>query len=879
MRKMTQTIAPRCACASVAAILLLPASVFAGGADAAGAREVLPTDISPVSYDLSIAPDSVSLTFRARVRIEVEAKKEAPAVVLNADKLTFDRAVLDGGDELAAVTLDQELQRATLTFSHPIAPGSHVLTIDYHGTIGRSTLGFFAMDYRGPPGKNRVLATNFEPASERQIMPSWDEPGLKAAFTVSADIPAELTAVSNMPVASSETLPGGLKRVHFQKSPRMSTYLLFLGIGDFERISTQVDGVDVGVVVTKGNAAKGQYALSQAARILHYYNGYFGYAFPLPKLDLIASPGEISGGSMENWGAIFYSQKHLLFDPAYSTEDDRQYVFEVVAHEMSHQWFGDLVTMAWWDNLWLNEGFASWMQTKAADVLHPEWRTGLKALRYRQYGMEDDAKPSTHPVVEQVLTASQAEQAFDDITYEKGSAVVGMLEAYVGPHAFRDGVRRYMKAHAFGNTVDSDLWQLVQAASGKPILEIEADFTTQPGVPLLRVMSEAAAGDGTAVDVAVGRFAEDPATLVGKPESSWHIPVSVLAGDTLSKELISGRSAVLTVAGGPPALLNAGQTTYARVVYPADVFSRLLLLVPKMDPADQLDLIFDSWALGQSGYAPVSNLLALANALPQDADPVVWGRVIATFRDIDALYGDDAERGAFRAFARGRLGPLAASLGWDARPGEDVNVSSLRMTLLNSLSRFDDAAVIKEANRLYSTGSFASPAVRRTVVAIVSEHADAATLDRLVAAIRSTPDPLQRQDGFEALMQIEDPVLAPRVLDLAIGPDSPAGSSVHLVVQAANAHPDLVWDFALKHMGQPELPLDSMTRLWAMPAIAGRSLRPARVGELQRYADANIPASARDNVIAAITTIEQTNRFRADKLPEINRWLASQSSP
>ena len=506
-------------------------------AQAGPEREVLPRDVAPLNYDLSLSPDAAGLTFRGQVRILLDARSVTPAIVLNADELVLDKARLDSTSREATITTDTKLQRATMTFAKPAGVGRHTLTIDYHGVIGKSTLGFFAMDYESPAGKQRMIATNFEPSSERRFMPSWDEPGSKATFSITVDIPADRMAVANMPVASTENLPGGQKRVHFARTPKMSTYLLFLAVGDFERIATKSDGTEVGVVTPRGDGEKGRYALGEAARLLHYYNDYFGIKYPLPKLDLVVAPGAIAGGSMENWGSIFYSEEHLLFDPKTSTDADRQLVFLVVSHEMAHQWFGDLVTMAWWDNLWLNEGFARWMQTHAADALHPEWKTGLQALAIAEAGKRADAKPSTHPIVQTVLTASQAEQAFDNITYDKGATVIGMLEVYAGPAAFRDGIRRYMKAHAFGNTVDADLWREVQAAAGKPILDVEADFTKQAGVPLLRVETQGTGG----VSLSEGRFAEDPATIANAPAQKWRMPVAVSAGGPGSTSLIDGR--------------------------------------------------------------------------------------------------------------------------------------------------------------------------------------------------------------------------------------------------------------------------------------------------------------------------------------------------
>jgi aminopeptidase N len=862
---------------SVLTLVLPTLSVFADSSIAGqmpGGREVLPAVIAPVSYDLSIIPNADTLTFRATVVIHIEAKQDAASVVLNADSLTFDRAVLEDG-ATATVALDSVLQRATLTFPTHVAAGPHTLTIDYHGNIGKATHGFFAMDYESPSGKHRTIATNFEPAAERQLMPSWDEPGWKATFTVSAVVPGDLTAVSNMPVAATDALAGGMKRVRFQTSPKMSTYLYFLGIGDFDRIGTLVDGIDLGVVFPRGNAAKAQYTLSESAKILHYYNDYFGYHYPLPKLDLIASPGKITGGSMENWGAIFYSQEHLLFDPENSTEEDRHNVFRIVAHEMSHQWFGDLVTMAWWDNLWLNEGFATWMETKIADDLHPEWESGLTSNRVN-YGKYEDAKPSTHPIVREVVTASQAEQAFDSITYGKGSAVVGMIEAFVGPETFREGVRRYMRVHAFGNTVDSDFWQALEAASGKPVRQIADAFTKQSGLPLLQVLGEDPVEGGTRVRIAVGRFVDDPATIAGIPTPSWTVPVSVAAGQDVTKAIIQGATGTVTVSGSYPVLVNAGQKTYARVAYPPAVFDALLPGISTLRPVDQLGLLNDTGSLGDAGYEPISDYLALTRALRPDGNPSIWSSVAYTLTKWDWLYGEKPGRARFREFALARLKPLAANLGWEPKAGEGVNVPALRSELYFSLSALGDPAVIDEARRIYSKGSFASAAEKKTVIAIVSRHADGPMFDRLLADIRALKDPLERQDRFGALMMVDDPALTARALDLAISDEAPAGAAVQVLIPtAAFFHPDITWDFAVKHIDKPELPVDSQSRIWFMPYIASTSLNPARARELEQYADGHIPASARERVVSAVATLKQTQRFRNERLPEIDAWLAA----
>ena len=857
--------------------------VWIAAAAASGAAlvepERLPAGVTPIHYDLALVPDSAHLSFRGRVRIDIEVQTAVPAVVLNADELALDKAVLDGKTPASSIALDARLQRATLAFAHGLAAGRHTLAIDYHGKIGIATLGFFAMDYDSAAGQRRTIATNFEPSSERRFMPSWDEPAFKATFSISTDVPPGLMAVSNMPVASTEDLAGGQKRVHFATTPKMSTYLLFLGIGDFERIATNVDGIDLGVVVNRGDAEKGRYALQEASRLLHYYNEYFGFHYALPKLDLVVAPGEIDGGSMENWGAIFYGQKDLLFDPRSSTEAERQGVFGTVAHEMAHQWFGDLVTMAWWENLWLNEGFARWMQTKAADELHPEWKTGLQALSIAEAGKRADAQPSTHAVVQPVLNASQAEQAFDNITYDKGATVIGMLEAYVGPASFRDGVRRYMQAHAFGNTVDADLWREVQAAAGKPVLDVEADFTRQPGVPLLKVEAEPAQGSGKRIAVSEGRFAQDPSTIASAPVQTWHIPVAVNAGGSSTTQLLSGSApATLMVQGAGPVVVNAGQSAFVRTLYSQAMIRELSTHISAVKPTDQLGILYDAWALGQSGYAPITNYLDLTREIPLDADPIVWLQIVSTLLSVDGLYADDPGHAAFQAYARDRLHPLALRLGWEAKPNEEPSDSKLRDAVLVALSRFGDAQVIAEArsrlDNAQGSSSGVAPSVRRTALAIVARNADAKTLDRLIALYRAAKDPLEKENILQALASITDPAGAQRVLELAAGPKAPAGTVDLIFRQVSRTHPDLAWAFALQHIDKPGFRLESFARLRLMPSIAGASSNPKRIADLQAYARMHMPASARQNVVAAISTINLNLKLRAERIPEIDAWLA-----
>jgi aminopeptidase N len=845
---------------------------------ATAADERLPQTVVPSNYELHLHPDADRLVFSAQVRIDVRVIAPVSAMVLNAKELVFDEVTLDGKRK-AVVKLDAKLEQASLNFADSVSPGTHSLLIRYHGAIIQSTLGFFAMDYESSSGKHRILATNFEPASERSLMPSWDEPAFKATFRVSVDAPASLMAVSNMPIEAQVPIGKALKRVRFAVTPRMSTYLLFLAIGDYERIAETVDGIVVGVVVAKGEAGRGRYALSQAVRLMHYYNDYFGVRFPLPKLDLVAAPGEIEGGSMENWGSIFYSQDDVLFDPKTSTEEDRRQVFLVVAHEMAHQWFGDLVTMSWWDNLWLNEGFASWMETKAPDDLHPDWKMGLQRLSVAEVGMRADAKASTHPVEQPVASAAEAELAFDSITYDKGAAVIGMLEDYIGPEQFRAGVRDYMRTHAYGNTVSGDLWEALQTAAGKPVRGIADDFTRRAGLPLLTVANSQESGRGGAT-LAQSRFFEAHVSEATQPPvEPWRLPFSFKSLEQVARDttLLTADQGAIAFSGAGPLVVNAGRKSYVRVRYSAPQFDELAARFGALAPADQIGMLDDAWALGQSQYAPITHLLTLIEATPRDADPVVWLRVVRILRAIDFLYVGLPGQAMFRDWARSRLTPLAARIGWNRAPNEAPTIGLLRMPLIIELGRLGDQQVIAEARQRYAAAvadpASQPPEATRGAREIVASNADAATFSLLLEKLHSTQDPLEKQNLLEAITQVSDPALAQQLLQIIVGSDVPAGSLPDLLLKIAEVHPDLTWQFVVSHVDTPGFPVDRFMQLTIIPLVPAASANLSRVQDLQSYAAAHLPAAAARSVESAVAQIQLNARVRTVELPQIDTWL------
>lgn len=868
------------------AFATLPFQHAAAAPKAAAVQEAttqLPRGVIPSHYDIALTPDAAGGRFTARAGITVNITKATDSITLNAADLSFNSVSLapaaGGNAQAAKVKVDADAQTATFGFERPLAPGLYKLSIDYSGVIGTQAVGLFSLDYPGLEGKQqRAIYTQFENSDARRMIPSWDEPAYKASFSLEATIPAGQMAVSNMPAASVTKLPDGRQRVVFAKTPKMSTYLLFFGAGDFERATTKVEGIELGVVTRRGAIDQARFALDSSKDILREYNDYFGVRYPLPKLDNIAGPGRSQFfGAMENWGAIFTFEYALLFDPASSTQHDRQEIFATAAHEMAHQWFGDLVTMRWWDDLWLNEGFASWMESRMTQRLHPEWNTHLGAVGSRDGAMQRDSVATTHPVVQHIETVEQANQAFDEITYQKGEAVIRMLEAYVGENAWRNGVRSYMKAHAYGNTVSDDLWKQIEKAAGKPVTAIAHDFTLQPGVPLIRVGEPVCRNGSTSVPLVQGEFSRDQPDR--KP-LAWRVPViAQVAGNAKqATALVSGGKGTVTLPGCGAVIVNAGQSGYYRTLYAPKEFAQLAQAFAGLAPIDQLGLLSDSSALGLAGLQPASSALELVKATPVSADPQVWSRIAHLFAGLHWRYQGDQERQhRLDAFAIARLAPVMAQTGWEARHGEAAAVANLRETLIDSLSELGDTTVIAEARRRYAAMDKDPSAVpgplRKTVLAVVAQHADAATWDALRARARAETTPLLRDHLYVLLAAAKDKALAQRALQLALTDEPGLTNSAAMISTVAQNFPDMAVDFALANVDKINQRVDASSRSRYFARLASVSANPAMIDKLKSYAQANLAPSSRGDVDAAIAAIQDRIRTNAARLPEIDAWL------
>ena len=861
----------------------VPGRVVAAPSETPPAAEVttqLPRGIRPLHYDVAVTPRARALRFDGRVAVTIEVSEPTTTLTLNALDLAFVSVRL--GDAAGRqpqvpvkIAVDPSAQTATFTFARPIAAGRHRLLMRYSGPIGRQAIGLFAIDYDTAAGRRRALFTQFENSDARRFIPSWDEPAYKATFTLEATVPAGQRVVSNMPQAATTAAGPGLRRVRFAPSPVMSTYLLFLAVGDFERVTTKAGATEIGVVTRRGVSGQARFALESSRDVLREYDDYFAVPYPLPKLDNIASPGTSQFfGAMENWGAIFSFEHVLLVDPQLSTQSDRQAVFEVAAHEIAHQWFGNLVTMRWWDDVWLNEGFATWMEGRTTTRLHPEWDTALGAVASRSRAMASDAFATTHAIVQPVVSVDQASQVFDEISYSKSAAVIAMLESYVGADAWRSGVRRYIRAHAYGNTVSDDLWREIDAASDRPVGAIAHDFTRQPGVPLLRVASSRCEEGRTTLGLEQGEFSLD---RPDKAPLGWQIPVIArIEGHAPARTLVSTGRASLVLDGCGAVVANAGQSGYYRTWYAPEQQAALRAGFAGLAPIDQLGVLDDAWALGLAGTSPIADALELTLRVADDADAGVWAGVVGHLLALDDLYRiDPTRRAGWRRFAIGRLAPVLARIGWSETTNERAATTVLRSRLIAALGVLGDPATVVEARRRQERRAIdpaAYPtALRKSILAVVGARADAAVWEALRAEASAEKSPLAKDRLYRVLASVEDDALAQRALELSFTDEPGATNGASMLGAVAEAHPDLAFDFAAAHADAVERMVTTGSRYF--PGLASASLDPAMVGKLGAFAQARFDPDSRRPAEAAMARIRYRAKVARERLQDVDAWL------
>ena len=717
----------------------------------------LPTVAVPTHYDLTLEPALEAGTFSGRAEIQIDLREPLEEVVLNAKELEFLEARLDGRP-VAGIALDPERERVTFAAGRRLEPGPHTLEVAFRGALNEKLAGFYRSTFTDEAGRRHTIATTqLQSTDARRAFPCFDEPAFKAAFSVTLVVPEGLTAVSNAPVVAEEPAGPGRKRVRFGRTIPMSTYLVAFVVGPLEATEpVDVEGVALRVLHPPGKGRLTKYALEAGAHALRYFTAYYGIPYPGEKLDMMAIP-DFAFGAMENLGCITYREVLLLVDEGRATQAELLRVADVIAHEIAHMWFGDLVTMRWWNGIWLNEAFATFMATACTDAFRPDWRRWDQFSRERSAAFDVDSLASTRPIEYEVRSPADADGMFDLLTYEKGASVVRMLEQYLGPTRFRDGIRHYLAKHAYGNTETGDLWDALEEVTGEPARRIMDSWIFQGGYPLISASRDAAGS----LALRQSRFYY---AAPGQAQPSlWSVPLVLRRlGEAPSpggelRRLLEG----VEVRLGPeeaagPVLVNAGGYGFYRVRYEQGLLEAISgRMMGDLTPIERYLLADDAWAAVLAGATTAPEFLAFAERFGSETDLDVWASLAGSLGSLERLLDGEA-LARYRDRCRALLRPALERLGWEPRQGDSPRALELRALLWRALAvTAADPEALERGRRLHDAlladPSSVEPNLAAAAAAAVANRGTAEDYEVFLTRFRRAADP-QEERRYRSLL-------------------------------------------------------------------------------------------------------------------------------
>lgn len=707
----------------------------------------LPEHTRPQKYQITLKPDLESFLFEGKETIFLVIDKTTSEIILHAKDLKVSNVHYRGkgvGLRAKRIVFDKKSETVSFKFLKPLPKGAGELSLEFKGILNNQMRGFYKSSYMHKGEQKHLVTTQFESTDARRAFPCFDEPAQKAVFDVTLIVQKNLTPISNtLPVAVAEH-EGGFKAVSFASTPKMSTYLLAFIAGDFEFIEGRTKrGVQVRIFVTPGKKPQAKFALTCAIKSLDFYEKYFAINYPLPILDMIAIP-DFSAGAMENWGAVTYRESALLLDEAQSSASSKQWIASVIAHELAHQWFGNLVTMKWWTHLWLNEGFASYISYLAVDHMFPQWDMWTQfAIHDFNPALQLDSLKNTHAIEVEVHHPSEISEIFDQISYDKGASIIRMLASYLGETAFRDGLRHYLKKHAYSNAKTEDLWAAFEKISKKPVKKMMQNWTQKPGYPVVRVIEKI-----KTLDLQQSRFfSSEISRKASKDKILWSVPLSYFSDKEkkLKKIVLNNQVSGLAKSKNLEWIkFNAGQTTLVRVDYP----SQLLLALRKpiknkqLPVLDRLGILGDALALAESGQLPTAEVLALAESFKNEQEYTIWVKLASGLDKIsDSLVQKDF-RVTYNEFALQIFLPIAKKMGWSVPKTENHTSSLLRSLVLYHAGHYGDKATIQKAQSLFKNyinqGKAIHPDIRGVVYNLVAENGGKLEHTHLINLYRSS---------------------------------------------------------------------------------------------------------------------------------------------
>ena len=816
----------------------------------------LPRTVTPSQYAIELRLDPDAPTFDGTEDVAITVHEPVTEIALNGKDLTVHAGAVIADDgtsvEIAKAVPDPSAGRITLELPGELATGDYTLRLSFTGKLSDLMEGMYRSRFTDDAGaEHLIITTHFEATDARRNFPCWDEPDLKASFQMTLVVPDGMTALTNTPELDREPAGDGYTRVRFDRSMVMSTYLVCVVVGRLGLTEPSFAGpTPIRVACRPDRLHLARYANEVAAYVLEWFSDYYAIPYPERKLDQAAIP-DFAQGAMENTGLVTYRETLLLLDPALASYVEQLDVAETIAHELAHMWFGDLVTMRWWNGIWLNEAFATFMSYLCVDAMEPSWAVFDAFQTSRMTAFEVDALASTRPIEFPVESPDDASGMFDTLTYTKGGAVLRMIEQWLGADVFRDGIRRYLAAHAYGNTETHDLWDALEEASGKPVRRIMDAWIFQPGYPAIEVTRE-----GDTIRLTQRRFAPS----MPEDETTWPVPLIVrqvgAQGEQIEHVLVEAEGLTLPLAD-PNALVvaNAGSTAFVRTFYDDELRGRLTARLGDLVPGERQSLVDDAWAAAVSGRATVSAFLDVAAGFRDETAPSVWQTIMTGLAWCDRFVeGEPRER--FRDFVRTLVRPAMDRLGWDPQPGERELDRELRGDLIRTLGILGDdpetQAMAREAEALSRSGGGVDASVAAAAVEVTAFAGGEDAFEAFRARMHDAPTP-QEQDRYRgALARFRDPALMERLLALTVS-DEVRPQDAPFLLSRAEANRDLgaiAWRYVRDHW-EELLPRFSASNVLHL-AVGARTLTdPELVAEVQAFfAEHDIPQNHRSLVQA-----------------------------
>jgi aminopeptidase N/puromycin-sensitive aminopeptidase len=841
----------------------------------------LPEGARPENYKLTFAPDLDKATFEGDETIGIRLLQPASEITLNAVDITFhDVTVNSGGTtQKAKVTPEKDKEMVVLSVEKPLAAGPVTVHITYSGILNNEMRGLYlGKDDHG----RRYAASQFEATDARRAFPSFDEPDYKATFDITAVADKSLVAISNQKIVSDTPGPGDKHTVRFATTAKMSSYLAALVVGNFEYIEGESDGVPIRVYSTPGKKDMGTFALDVASHVLKYYDHYFGIQYPYGKLDLIALP-DFSAGAMENTGCITFREVILLIDEKQGSVGLKKEIASVIAHEMAHQWFGDLVTMKWWDDIWLNEGFATWMSSKPIEAWKPEWNFNLDDVSDTGGTLRVDSLANTRPIHQAAETPAQIQELFDGIAYGKAAAVLRMLESYLGEETFRQGVNAYLQQHQYANATAGDFWEAQARTSKKPVDKIMPTWVRQAGAPILNVKAQCS-GNSTSVTLSQQRYYFDRAKFEAPHEELWQIPLC-LRGSATGKdskcELMTKKEETFTLPGCSTwVLANAGAAGYYRAAYQPDAVRALASAAEtQLTPAERIVLENDIWASVRVDREPVGDYLAIAQGLEPDRNRAVVEDVLVELTFIGKYLVSDSDRDEYRAWLRQYLAPLMKDLGDKAKPGDSDEQKALRARVFGVLG-YDarDPETLEEARKIAERAlndpSSVDSEITGAAFALAALNGDSTFYDRVMEATKNPKSPELYYIYLFTLPRFSDPKLLQRTLDFAISPEVRSQDALRVITSVMRnpAGQDLAWDFIRSHwdaVAKAGGPFASADVVGATSVFCDTGMRD----QVTEFFSAHKVAAAERTYRQAIERINACVDLKSQQQTQLASWL------